>query len=410
MAEVLAGVRAGQEVGEAELVTLFGARGPEVAAVAELADELRREAVGDTVTYVVNRNINYTNVCTFRCTFCGFSKGPLSLNLRGAPYLLTLDDVAERAVEAAQRGATEVCLQGGIHPSFDGDFYVDVLRAVKAAVPDMHVHGFTALEVTEGAKRLGEPLGGLPHPAQGRRPRLPARHRRGDPRRRGPRRALPRQGEHRGVARGAPHRPPGRAALQHHDHVRLDRAAGALGTAPAPHARPAEGDGRVHRVRAAAVRAHGRAGLPQARRPARADLARERADARRGPDRLPRPRRQHPGLVGQARPGRRPPAARRRRQRPRRHADGREHQPRRRRRPRPARHPRGAPDLATSAGRIAVQRTTLYGPVTRRPLPPPGSERSDDPSRSATRPPPSSSARASWSSSACSRSRSASTA
>ena len=156
--EVLAGVRAGQEVGEAEIVTLFGARGPEVAAVAALADDLRREAVGDTVTYVVNRNINYTNVCTFRCTFCGFSKGPLSLNLRGAPYLLTLDDVAERAAEAAERGATEVCLQGGIHPSFDGDFYVDVVRAVKDAVPGMHIHGFTALEVTEGAKRLGEPL------------------------------------------------------------------------------------------------------------------------------------------------------------------------------------------------------------------------------------------------------------
>ena len=81
-----------------------------------MADDLRRQAVGDTVTYVVNRNINYTNVCTFRCTFCGFSKGPLSLNLRGAPYLLSLDDVAQRAVEAAERGATEVCLQGGIHP------------------------------------------------------------------------------------------------------------------------------------------------------------------------------------------------------------------------------------------------------------------------------------------------------
>jgi FO synthase len=156
--EVLAGVRAGQEAGEAELVTLFAARGPEVAAVAGLADELRREAVGETVTYVVNRNINYTNVCTFRCTFCGFSKGPLSLNLRGAPYLLTLDEVADRAAEAASRGATEVCLQGGIHPSFDGDFYVDVVRAVKEAVPGMHVHGFTALEVTEGARRLGEPL------------------------------------------------------------------------------------------------------------------------------------------------------------------------------------------------------------------------------------------------------------
>ena len=158
MGEVLAGVRAGQEVGESEIVTLFSARGREVAAVAGLADDLRREAVGDTVTYVVNRNINYTNVCTFRCTFCGFSKGPLSLNLRGAPYLLTLDDIAERAAEAASRGATEVCLQGGIHPSFDGDFYVDVVRAVKDAVPGIHVHGFTALEVTEGAKRLGEPL------------------------------------------------------------------------------------------------------------------------------------------------------------------------------------------------------------------------------------------------------------
>jgi 7,8-didemethyl-8-hydroxy-5-deazariboflavin synthase CofH subunit/7,8-didemethyl-8-hydroxy-5-deazariboflavin synthase CofG subunit len=158
VAEVLAGVAARQEVGEAEIVTLFSARGPEVAAVAEVADEIRRTAVGDTVTYVVNRNINYTNVCTFRCTFCGFSKGPLSLNLRGAPYLLTLDDIAERTAEAAERGATEVCLQGGIHPSFDGDFYVDVVRAVKDAVPGIHVHGFTALEVTEGAKRLGEPL------------------------------------------------------------------------------------------------------------------------------------------------------------------------------------------------------------------------------------------------------------
>ncbi len=156
--EVLAGVAAGQEVGETEIVTLFAARGPEVAAVAAVADELRRQAVGDVVTYVVNRNINYTNVCTYRCTFCGFSKGPLSLNLRGAPYLLTLDDIATRAVEAAERGATEVCLQGGIHPSFDGEFYVDVVKAVKEAVPGMHVHGFTALEVTEGARRLGETL------------------------------------------------------------------------------------------------------------------------------------------------------------------------------------------------------------------------------------------------------------
>ncbi len=156
--EVLAGVRAGQEVGVDEIVTLFGARGPEVKAVASLADELRQAAVGDEVTWVSNRNINYTNVCTFKCRFCGFSKGPLSLNLRGDPYLLTLDDIAERTAEAAESGATEVCLQGGIHPSFDGDYYIDVTRAVKDAVPDIHVHGFTALEVTEGARRLEEPL------------------------------------------------------------------------------------------------------------------------------------------------------------------------------------------------------------------------------------------------------------
>ncbi len=158
VAAVLAGVRAGDVPGVDELVTLFEARGPEVAAVAALADELRHETVGDTVTWVHNRNINYTNVCTFKCRFCGFSKGPLSLNLRGTPYLLTLDDIAERTRQAWERGATEVTLQGGIHPSFDGDYYVDVTRAVKAAAPDIHVHGFTALEVTEGAKRLGEPL------------------------------------------------------------------------------------------------------------------------------------------------------------------------------------------------------------------------------------------------------------
>jgi FO synthase len=156
--EVLDGVRLGHEPGVDELATLFGARAREVASVAQLADELRAATVGDTVTFVRNRNINYTNVCTFKCRFCGFSKGPLSLNLRGTPYLLTLDDIAERVREAWDVGATEVCLQGGIHPDFDGDYYIDVARAVKAAAPDIHVHGFTALEVTEGARRLSEPL------------------------------------------------------------------------------------------------------------------------------------------------------------------------------------------------------------------------------------------------------------
>ena len=116
VAEVLDGVGLGQEVGEDEIVTLFSARGPEVRAVAEVADQLRRDEVGDVVTWVANRNINYTNVCTFKCKFCAFSKGPLSLNLRGAPYLLELSDITDRVVEAEEAGATEVCLQGGIHP------------------------------------------------------------------------------------------------------------------------------------------------------------------------------------------------------------------------------------------------------------------------------------------------------
>ena len=158
IAEIIQGHRSGQEIGQDEIVALFGARGPEVGAIAQYADQLRREVVGDDVTWVHNRNINYTNVCTYKCRFCGFSKGPLSLNLRGTPYLLTLDDIAQRAQEAAVLGATEVTLQGGIHPDFDGDYYIDVTRAVKAAVPDMHVHGFTALEVTEGATRNQEPL------------------------------------------------------------------------------------------------------------------------------------------------------------------------------------------------------------------------------------------------------------
>jgi FO synthase len=156
--EVLEGVLLGQEVGEEEITALFAARGSEVAAVAQVADELRRASVGDAVTYVRNRNINYTNVCTFKCRFCGFSKGPLSLNLRGTPYLLTLEDIQSRVLEAVDAGASEVCLQGGIHPDFDGDYYIDVARAVHEVAPDIHIHGFTALEVTEGARRLGEPL------------------------------------------------------------------------------------------------------------------------------------------------------------------------------------------------------------------------------------------------------------
>jgi FO synthase len=156
--EVLDGVLAGEEVGVDEIVTLLGARGADLVEVAAVADHLRVEAVGDDVTFVRNRNINYTNVCTFKCRFCAFSKGPLSLNLRGTPYLLDLEEIQRRVLEAVDCGATEVCLQGGIHPDFDGDYYLSVARAVKEVAPQIHVHGFTALEVTEGARRLGVPL------------------------------------------------------------------------------------------------------------------------------------------------------------------------------------------------------------------------------------------------------------
>ncbi|MEW6583912.1 MAG: 5-amino-6-(D-ribitylamino)uracil--L-tyrosine 4-hydroxyphenyl transferase CofH, partial [Actinomycetota bacterium] len=141
-----------------EVERLFRARGREVEAVAWAADRLRAERCGDVVTYVINRNINYTNQCYFRCGFCGFSKGPKSLSLRGDPYLITAEEVVERSVQAWDRGATEVCLQGGIHPDFTGDFYAEILEAIKARLPEMHVHGFTALEVWQGAHTLGVPL------------------------------------------------------------------------------------------------------------------------------------------------------------------------------------------------------------------------------------------------------------
>jgi FO synthase len=145
----------GRELGETEIALLFSARGPEMSALTEAADRLRREISGETVTFVINRNINYTNMCYFKCGFCAFSKGPRSLNLRGEPYLLELDEIARRTLEAAGAGATEVCLQGGIHPRFTGDFYVSVVRAIKEAVPEIHVHAFSPLEVWQGAATKG---------------------------------------------------------------------------------------------------------------------------------------------------------------------------------------------------------------------------------------------------------------
>jgi len=145
----------GEELGEEELVRLFAARDRERERVLASADRLRREACGDDVTYVVTRNIQYTNVCYFRCGFCAFSKGKLAANLRGPAYLVPDDEIVRRVREAWERGATEVCLQGGIHPSFTGDYYAGVVRLIKDAVPGIHVHAFSALEVWQGAATLG---------------------------------------------------------------------------------------------------------------------------------------------------------------------------------------------------------------------------------------------------------------
>jgi len=137
-----------------EIVHFFEASGPDVARVANAADSLRREAVGDVVTYVENRNINYTNMCLYRCGFCAFSKGTAKA-LRGPAYNLDLEEIARRAAEAVARGASEVCLQGGIHPDFDGSTYLNVLRVVREAAPDIHIHAFSPLEITHGARTLG---------------------------------------------------------------------------------------------------------------------------------------------------------------------------------------------------------------------------------------------------------------
>jgi FO synthase len=144
----------GQTPGETEIVRLFGTRGRDFTAVCSAADQLRRELVGDEVTYVVNRNINYTNICYFRCGFCAFSKGRLSENLRGTPYDLEMEEIQRRVREAWERGATEVCMQGGIHPRYTGQHYLDICSAVKATVPDMHIHAFSPLEVWQGAATL----------------------------------------------------------------------------------------------------------------------------------------------------------------------------------------------------------------------------------------------------------------
>ena len=147
--------RDGDRLREQEVVRLFQARGDDFAFVVQAANAMRVGVNGNRVAYVVNRNINYTNICYFKCQFCAFSKGKLSENLRGRPYDLSPEEIQRRVREAWERGATEVCMQGGIHPDYSGQTYLDIVATVKKAVPDMHVHAFSPLEVWQGAKTLG---------------------------------------------------------------------------------------------------------------------------------------------------------------------------------------------------------------------------------------------------------------
>lgn len=140
---------------ESEVTRLFNARGADFSYVVAQANQLRQAVNGDTVSYVVNRNINYTNVCYFKCQFCAFSKGKQSENLRGRPYDISGDDIAARCVEAWERGATEVCMQGGIHPDYTGQTYIDIVHTVRSVTPQMHIHAFSPLEVWQGAATLG---------------------------------------------------------------------------------------------------------------------------------------------------------------------------------------------------------------------------------------------------------------
>ena len=141
---------------EDDLLELFKTSGKHINEIAELADDLTRSVHGNKVTFVKNRNINYTNQCYYKCGFCGFSKGPQSLDLKEKPYTLTRDEVLQRTIEAHQTGASEVCLQGGIHPSYTGDFYIDLVKRIKQELPEMHIHGFTPLEIWQGANTVNK--------------------------------------------------------------------------------------------------------------------------------------------------------------------------------------------------------------------------------------------------------------
>ncbi|OLC95943.1 MAG: hypothetical protein AUH86_10810 [Acidobacteria bacterium 13_1_40CM_4_58_4] len=152
--EYLYKARDGAEMTLEEGLRLATAEGPALNALVAVADHLRHETVGETITYVVNRNINFTNVCFVGCSFCGFGRGPAAPDA----YSLSFEEVVRRAREAWDRGATEVCIQGGLPRDLDGFFYRDLLRAIKRTLPAMHVHAFSPMEMDYGVLKTGMPL------------------------------------------------------------------------------------------------------------------------------------------------------------------------------------------------------------------------------------------------------------
>ncbi len=260
----------GDELGEEELVRLFRARGEERQRVLAAADRLRREVCGDEVSYVVTRNIQYTNVCYFRCGFCAFSKGKLAANLRGAPYLVPHEEIVRRAEEAWARGRDRGLPPGRDPPGLHRRLLRERRRGDPRRRPrDPHPRLLGARDLA-GRRHAGAAAGAVPRAAARPRARLAPRHRRRDPRRRGAGDHLPRQGHDRPVARRARGRARGRAPLERDDDARPRRAAEALGAAPDPGPRAAGAVGRLHRVRAAPVRAHGGADVAEGPRPLRA--------------------------------------------------------------------------------------------------------------------------------------------
>ena len=330
---------------------------PRSRAVAEVADQLRREIVGDAVTFVRNRNINYTNVCTFKCRFCAFSKGPLSLNLRGDPYLLDLEEM-QRRVRRGGRVRRDRGVPAGRHPSRLRRRLLPRRRpggeGGRARHPRARLHRARGHRRRAPARHAARATTSLR--AQGRRPRDAARHRGRDPRRRGARDHLPRQGQHRGVARGAPHRALasacGRTSRSCSAHVERPDA-----RRPPPRAHPR----RCRRRPAASPSSCRCRSCTWPRRSSSSgkarhgpDVPRGAADARGRPHRVPRLDRQRPGVVGEdaASRGARQ-ALQAGVQRPRRHADGREHLACRRREPRPGARRGGA--SARSSSRSAAR-------------------------------------------------------